>query len=65
MTQRQADVVEAVEQAVLAEGLHLEGQFAKFWIPDAFVFVEQVPRTSTGKFLESALREQHGGMLKG
>jgi fatty-acyl-CoA synthase len=44
---------------------HLEGQFAKFWIPDAFVFVEQVPRTSTGKFLKSALREQHGGMLKG
>jgi hypothetical protein len=27
MAQRQADVVEAVDQAVLAEGLHLERQF--------------------------------------
>ncbi len=33
-------------------------QFAKWWIPDDFVFIEQIPRTSTGKFLKSALREQ-------
>jgi fatty-acyl-CoA synthase len=32
--------------------------FAKFWLPDAFVFLEQIPRTSTGKCLKSALREQ-------
>ncbi len=32
--------------------------FAKFWLPDAFVFVPQIPRTATGKFLKSALREQ-------
>jgi fatty-acyl-CoA synthase len=42
---------------------HLDAQFAKFWLPDAFVFVDQIPRTSTGKFLKSALREAHGGML--
>ena len=42
---------------------HLDAQFPKFWLPDAFVFVEQIPRTSTGKFLKSALREAHGGML--
>jgi len=29
---------------------HLEGKFAKFWMPDAYVFLEQIPRTSTGKF---------------
>jgi fatty-acyl-CoA synthase len=32
--------------------------FAKFWLPDAFVFVPQIPRTATGKYLKSALREQ-------
>jgi fatty-acyl-CoA synthase len=43
---------------------HLEGKFAKFWMPDAYVFVDQIPRTSTGKFLKSKLRELYGGMLK-
>jgi fatty-acyl-CoA synthase len=42
---------------------HLEPQFAKFWMPDAVIFLEQIPRTSTGKFLKSALREKHGQML--
>ncbi|HEY4884329.1 MAG TPA: long-chain fatty acid--CoA ligase [Myxococcales bacterium] len=36
----------------------LEPRFAKFWLPDAFVFLTQIPRTATGKFLKSALREQ-------
>jgi fatty-acyl-CoA synthase len=36
----------------------LEPRFAKFWLPDAFVFIQQIPRTATGKFLKSALREQ-------
>jgi fatty-acyl-CoA synthase len=36
----------------------LEARFAKWWIPDAFEFVESIPRTATGKFLKSALREQ-------
>ena len=36
----------------------LESRFAKFWLPDAFVFLQQIPRTATGKFLKSALREQ-------
>lgn len=42
---------------------HLEGQFAKFWLPDDYVFVAQIPRTSTGKFLKSKLREQYGDHL--
>ncbi|MBV8761779.1 MAG: long-chain fatty acid--CoA ligase [Deltaproteobacteria bacterium] len=37
---------------------HLQGKFAKFWVPDAFVFVEAIPRTSAGKFKKTALREQ-------
>lgn len=36
----------------------LEPQFAKWWLPDAYVFVDEIPRTSTGKFLKSRLREQ-------
>jgi fatty-acyl-CoA synthase len=42
---------------------HLEGKFAKFWMPDAYVFLEQIPRTSTGKFLKTKLRESYGGLL--
>jgi fatty-acyl-CoA synthase len=44
---------------------HLEARFAKFWVPDAFVFVAQIPRTSTGKFLKSKLREDYGDLLLG
>ncbi len=33
-------------------------RFAKWWVPDAIVQVETIPRTSAGKFLKSALREQ-------
>jgi fatty-acyl-CoA synthase len=38
---------------------YLEPRFAKFWLPDAFLFLDQIPRTAAGKFLKSALREQH------
>jgi fatty-acyl-CoA synthase len=45
---------------------HLEGKVAKFWVPDAFLTVEQIPRTSTGKFLKTKLRELYGDtLLKG
>jgi fatty-acyl-CoA synthase len=37
---------------------YLEPLFAKFWLPDDFVFMAQIPRTAAGKFLKSALREQ-------
>ncbi|MDQ3639468.1 MAG: long-chain fatty acid--CoA ligase [Actinomycetota bacterium] len=37
---------------------HLEGDFAKFWLPDAYEFVEEIPQTATGKFLKLKLREQ-------
>ena len=32
--------------------------FAKWQLPDAFVFVSEIPRTSVGKFKKTALREQ-------
>jgi fatty-acyl-CoA synthase len=43
---------------------HLAGRFVKFWIPDDFVVVKQIPRTSTGKFLKTKLREEFGGHLE-
>ncbi|MFL5440985.1 MAG: hypothetical protein ACJ79W_17640 [Myxococcales bacterium] len=43
---------------MLALRAHLAVSFAKFWLPDAFFFLEQIPRTATGKYLKSALRDQ-------
>ena len=42
---------------------HLEGRLAKWWLPDAYVFIDQVPRTSTGKFLKTRLRELYSDLL--
>ncbi len=42
----------------------LETRFAKFWVPDAFVFISQIPRTSTGKFLKTKLRADHQNILQ-
>ena len=36
---------------------HLATKFPKFWLPDACVFVEAIPRTSAGKFKKTELRE--------
>ena len=32
--------------------------FAKWWLPDRFEFVEEIPKTAVGKFRKTALREQ-------
>jgi fatty-acyl-CoA synthase len=47
-------------QEATAEDLlsHLEGDFAKWQLPDAVEFVDEIPRTATGKFLKMELREQ-------
>jgi len=55
-------VTSAIEpelSAMLAE------KFAKWWLPDGYVFVESIPRTSAGKFLKAALREQYKAWTKG
>ena len=36
----------------------LTPQFAKWWIPDRFEFVEEIPKTSVGKFRKIELRER-------
>ena len=35
----------------------LEKSFARWQVPDAFVFVEELPHTSTGKLLKTRLRK--------
>ena len=37
---------------------YLEPHFASWWLPDALEIVDAIPRTSTGKFKKSVLREQ-------
>ncbi|MEH7381559.1 long-chain fatty acid--CoA ligase [Bacillus sp. JJ1533] len=36
----------------------LKPQFAKWWLPDDIIFMDEIPKTSVGKFLKRALREQ-------
>jgi fatty-acyl-CoA synthase len=38
---------------------YLEPKFAKWWLPDAIVFLPEIPRTSTGKFMKARLREEY------
>jgi fatty-acyl-CoA synthase len=37
---------------------HLAPHFPSWWLPEAFAFVGEIPKTSAGKFLKSALRAQ-------
>ncbi len=36
----------------------LAPHFPRFWLPDAFQFIDAIPRTSAGKFQKTALRER-------
>ena len=37
---------------------HLADHVARWWLPDAVVFVDELPHTATGKLLKTALRER-------
>ena len=56
-----AIVVRKPGAAVSGEELRvfLGRTFAKWQLPDDFVFVSEIPHTSTGKILKSALREEY------
>lgn len=45
----------AVKEDILE---YLKPQFAKWWIPDDVVFMDEIPKTSVGKFLKRTLRDQ-------
>ena len=42
---------------------HLEPHFAKFWLPDDYLVLDAIPKTSVGKFQKIRLREQYGDYL--
>jgi len=42
---------------------HIRDRFPKWWLPEEYVFPGQIPRTSTGKFQKTALRERYGDVL--
>ncbi|MCP4398722.1 MAG: long-chain fatty acid--CoA ligase [bacterium] len=53
---------------VLQEGRHataeeirrfLASRFLKWWLPEVLLFLDEIPKTSTGKFLKKALRARY------
>jgi fatty-acyl-CoA synthase len=45
---------------------HLRGRVAKWWLPDEFAFIGEVPKTSVGKFDKKVLRARlQEGALEG
>ena len=42
---------------------YLSRSFAKFQLPDAVEFVDEIPKTAAGKFRKTALRERYAGAL--
>ncbi|MGQ4557098.1 long-chain-fatty-acid--CoA ligase [Halobellus sp. GM3] len=45
-----------VDEADLRQ--HLLEEFPKWWLPDQFIFSEEIPRTSTGKYDKKTLRTE-------
>jgi fatty-acyl-CoA synthase len=52
-----AGVDEAGIQAFLGE------RVATWWIPDRIVFIDQIPKTGTGKFDKKVVRDQYADLL--
>jgi fatty-acyl-CoA synthase len=42
---------------------HLSHSFPKWWLPDAIIVVNEIPKTSVGKFMKRALRDQYRDYL--
>jgi fatty-acyl-CoA synthase len=53
-------VVRSAGSGVTEEAIreHLSSQVARWWMPDAIEFVEELPHTATGKLSKKTLREQ-------
>ncbi|HVM09979.1 MAG TPA: long-chain fatty acid--CoA ligase [Acidimicrobiales bacterium] len=47
--------VEVTKEEILE---HLSTRVAKWWLPDDIVFIDEVPKTSVGKFSKKTLRER-------
>ena len=58
-----ACVVTAPGETLTAEEVraHLEPLVPRWWLPDAVEFIDEVPKTSVGKFSKRTLREKFAG----
>jgi fatty-acyl-CoA synthase len=55
-------VVREGEQLTKEEVLaYLDGRVAKWWLPDDVAFVDEIPKTSVGKFSKKDLRDKFAG----
>jgi fatty-acyl-CoA synthase len=46
-----------LEDEVLAM---IQEEYPKWWVPDDVVYIDEIPKTATGKFSKKTLREQYG-----
>ena len=55
-----AAIVRKPGSTLTAADLHafLEPKMAKWWLPDAYEFVDEIPKTSVGKFSKKDLRKK-------
>ena len=62
-----AVVVPHPGQQVTAEELsdHLSDKVPRWWLPDDYLFVDEVPKTSTGKFDKKVMRDRYSDRLPG
>jgi fatty-acyl-CoA synthase len=51
---------EVTEEELLA---HLGERVAKWWLPDEIVFVDEIPKTGTGKFDKKVVRDRYADLL--
>lgn len=60
-----AFVVLGQDSAITEQELldYLEGRVAKWWLPDRVVFIDEIPKTGTGKFDKKVVRDQYSDLL--
>jgi len=51
------DYKDSITSGELSE--YLGQQFAKWWLPERYLFLDELPKTSVGKFDKKAMRAQH------
>ncbi|MCZ6630129.1 MAG: AMP-binding protein, partial [Actinobacteria bacterium] len=55
-----AEGSEVTEQELLD---HLDGRVADWWLPDKVVFIDEIPKTGTGKFDKKVVRDEYSDLL--
>ena len=56
-----ADPAEGADRDSMVDEIYeiLREDYPKWWLPDDIEFIEEVPKTATGKFSKKDLREQY------